>query len=160
MSFQIEFLGLDEFTALMRKGPEIVKEEMLTGINRLTLQGQAISQKEAPFDTGNLRRSITTQKATFAGGEARGSWGTNVPYAKFAEDGRSAGKMPPAGALLGWMGRHGADAKAEFIIRRAIGRKGTTGKKYMEKGRQQIEPKVQAEFRAIALRIIARMGGG
>lgn len=160
MSFSIEFMGLDEFRARMAKGELVVKEEMLRGIDRLTFQGQAISQKEAPFDTGNLRRSITQKKAVYGGGEARGAWGTNIPYAKFAEDGRSAGKMPPKGALLAWMGRHGVDAKSEFIVRRAIGRKGTTGKHYMQKGRQQIEPKVQAEFRAVALRIIARMGGG
>ena len=159
--FEVTISGADELIARYRKAPEIVKREMLKGVDRLTFAGQAISQKEAPVDTGTLRRSITQQKATFAGGEARGAWGTNLPYARPMEEGRRAGApMPPAGVLLGWMRRHGADAKAEFVIRRAIGRKGITGKHYMQKGRLQIQPKVKAEFEAVAQRIVDAMGGG
>jgi hypothetical protein len=77
------------------------------------------------------------------------------------EDGRRAGAaMPPAGALLGWMGRHGVDAKTEFVIRRAIGRKGIKGKHFMQKGRLTIQPKVRTEFVAVRDRIVARLGGG
>lgn len=94
MSFQVEWQGLDEFEAQMRKGPEIVKDEMLKGVNRLTFAGQSISQAAAPVDTGTLRRSIIAKPATFAGGEAKGQWGTNVPYAKYQEYGTRRGIKP------------------------------------------------------------------
>ena len=159
--FEITISGADELIARYRQAPEIVKREMLKGVDRLTFAGQAISQKEAPVDTGTYRRSITQRKATFAGGAATGSWGTNLPYARPIEDGRSAGSaMPPSGVLLGWMRRHGADAKAEFVIRRAIGRKGIKAKHPMRKGRLQIQPKVKAEFEAVAQRIADQLGGG
>ena len=158
--FEVTISGADELIARYRKAPEIVKREMLKGVDRLTFAGQAISQKEAPVDTGTLRRSITQQKATFAGGEARGAWGTNLPYARPMEDGRRAGApMPPAGVLLGWI-RRNAGGASEFVIRRSIGRKGITGKHYMRKGRLQIQPKVKAEFEAVAQRIANAMGGG
>jgi len=97
--FEIVVTGADELIARFRKAPEIVKAEMIKGVDRLTFAGQATSQKEAPVDTGNLRRSITQTKASFAGGSVSGAWGTNVPYAYYAENGRGAGKMPPAGAF-------------------------------------------------------------
>ena len=156
--FEVTISGADELIARYRKAPEIVKREMLKGVDHLTFAGQAISQKEAPVDTGTLRSSITQQKATFAGGEARGAWGTNLPYARYVEFGRGPGKMPPAGALSGWIRRHGGGS--EFVIRRAIGRKGTKPKHFMQKGRLQIQPKVKAEFEAVAQRIANAMGGG
>jgi hypothetical protein len=159
--FEVRVEGADIWIARFRKAPEIVKTEMVKGIDRLTFAGQAVSQKEAPVDTGTYRRSITQHKATFAGGTATGSWGTNLPYARPIEDGRSAGSaMPPSGVLLGWMRRHGADAKAEFVIRRAIGRKGIKAKHPMQKGRLAIQPKVKPEFIAVRDRIVAQVGGG
>lgn len=180
---RVEVIGLDDLLSRMRKAPEVVSEEMLKGIDRMTLQGQALAQKGAPVDTGNLRRSITTQKATFAGGVATGAFGTNLPYAAAKESGRGAGKpMPPPGALVGWMTRHGiplSDAhestsglgaefrvgksayhSIEFLIARAIGRRGIEGKHYMRKAHEELLPKVQAEFKAVVERIVIRMGGG
>ena len=156
--FEIVVTGADELIARFRKAPEIVKTEMIKGVDRLTFAGQATSQKEAPVDTGNLRRSITQTKASFAGGSVSGAWGTNLPYAKYVEFGRGPGKMPPAGALSGWIRRHGGGS--EFVIRRAIGRKGTKGKHFMQKGRVFVQPRVKAEFDAVAQRIASQLGGG
>jgi hypothetical protein len=159
--FEITVEGADELITKFRQAPEIVKEEMLKGIDRLTFAGQAVSMKSSPKDTGTLRRSITQKKAVFAGGEATGAWGTNVPYAKVMEEGRGAGKpMPPSGVLLGWMRRHGIDAKAEYVVRRAIGRKGIKATHFMKQGRDAIEPKVTAEFTAVVQRIVNRITGG
>src|SRR4051812_37905853 len=87
MEFEMHEEGVVELTAKMRSAPQIVKAEMIKGIDRLTFFGQATSMKEARVRTGTMRRSITQQKATFAGGEATGSWGTNIPYAKYQEYG-------------------------------------------------------------------------
>lgn len=180
---QIDFIGLDAFTEQMQQGPEIVREEMIAGVDRLTRAGRAIAMKAAPFDTGHLRRSITQEKASFAGGQVSGAFGTNVPYAAAMESGRGAGKaMPPPGALVGWMRRHGialsefhestpgltADDRfgtspyhqIEFAIARAIGKRGIPGHFYMKKAKDELTPKVQAEFKAVADRIVKRMGGG
>jgi HK97 gp10 family phage protein len=126
MSFSIEFMGLDEFRARMAKGELVVKEEMLRGIDRMTLKGQSLSQGKVGVRTGTLRRSIAYKKATWAGGGATGSWGTNVTYAKFHE----------------------------------FGTRYQTGRFYLRDAGKELTPEVQAEFRAVALRIIARMGGG
>jgi hypothetical protein len=90
------------------------------------------------------------------GGAIRGAWGTNVPYARPMEDGRAAGSaMPPSGALLGWMGRHGIDAKFEFVVRRAIGRHGIAGKHYMKRAHDEVRPFLRRELQAAVKRTLA-----
>lgn len=85
----------------------------------------------APVDLGAFRKSIlykTTRKGLLVEGEV---YSTDTPDAKVAvvEYGRLPGrKMPPKGALLGWMSRHGWDPRKEFVLRRAIGRDGIKGK--------------------------------
>jgi hypothetical protein len=40
---------------------------------------------------------------------------------------RPGGRLPPTGALVGWMLRHGMDPRNEFALRRKIARDGTKG---------------------------------
>lgn len=43
---------------------------------------------------------------------------------------RPGARMPPAGVLLPWMARHGIPEDREFVVRRAIGRRGLQGQPF------------------------------
>lgn len=154
--FEIKVMGLDEYRNRMQKGPEVVKGIFVRTVNFLTGQGRSVSQRLVGVDTGRLRSSISQTKATFAGGEVRGAWGTNVPYARHHETGRPPGKMPPIDAIQGWATRHGANA---FLVARAIGRRGTKGKFFMRDAKAKIEPLVRTEFAKARDQIVKAMGG-
>lgn len=85
----------------------------------------------SPVDLGAFRKSIfyrTTRRGLLVEGEV---YATDTPDGKVAviEYGRLPGrKMPPSGALLGWMSRHGWDPRKEFVLRRAIAEHGIKGK--------------------------------
>jgi hypothetical protein len=144
------------YAAAMHKAPQVLKRETITAVNRVTTEGEAKAKRYVPTDTHNLQRSITMVAAREMGGAIRGAWGTNVPYARPMEDGRAAGSaMPPSGALLGWMGRHGIDAKFEFVVRRAIGRHGIAGKHYMKRAHDEVRPFLRRELQAAVKRTLA-----
>jgi hypothetical protein len=64
-----------------------------------------------------------------------------APQSIFVERGRRIGaKMPPGGVLLGWMARHGIPARAQFVVRRAIARRGIPARPFMAPLAQQLEP--------------------
>lgn len=97
----------------------------------LGLLAQLTARREAPKDTGTLRRSIMLQATPVM---ARVS--TPLVYAPVMEFGRRPGaKMPPPRVLLGWARRHGfgIDSGTLFVIARAIGRRGLKGHFYMQK---------------------------
>ena len=86
----------------------------------------------APSDLGTFRKSIvyrtTVRRQTEVTGEVYSN-DPNTPKVAVIEYGRTPGKkMPPKGALLGWMSRHGIDPRFEFVIRRNIARDGIPGK--------------------------------
>lgn len=91
----------------------------------------------APVDLGAFRRSIVYRTTLKRGVEVEGEvYSTDTPRAKVAviEYGRTPGKkMPPKGALLGWMSRHGIPASAEFLVRRKIGKEGIKAKEPFRK---------------------------
>lgn len=93
------------------------------------LQGEARKNiySVGAVDTGRLGNSIGIEND----GDMSRLVGTNLTYAPTVEEGRKAGaKMPPAGALLAWMGRHGISADSEFAIRRGIARNGIAARPF------------------------------
>lgn len=95
------------------------------------------AKSHAPVWLGTLRSSGhvrlprvtgTTAEVTFGFGGAAGG------YARVMDEGRRPGaKMPPKGSMLAWMSSKGIDPKKEFIVRRAIGRKGIRARRFFEK---------------------------
>lgn len=151
-----------QITALTKRfalAPVILAEEMRTGATRAILAVEGKAKELAPVDTGTLRRSITHDVQPMAGG-IRASAGSAVPYAEVVEKGRGAGKpMPPTGSLLGWMRRHGIDEGAEFVIRRAIGRRGIPARPYLSRALRELRPQISAEIRQIPARVVGRLRG-
>lgn len=149
MDFEIRFDDAKAFAQRLQAAPEIVGDEMTQGIDRLTIQGEAFTKAETPVRTGLLRRSIAHKPATFGGGVATGSWGTATPYARYVEDGR--GPVVARGRALRFT------IGGTVFYRKRVGP--AAGKGMFRKATQRIRPMVDREFRAVAARIIARMGG-
>lgn len=123
-------------TALMH---EIGKSAVSDMQSRLKSQGKV--------DTGNLVNAIQYRiedrrgrQTLYVGPRAKDA---NVePYDAVIEFGRTPGsRMPPDGALLPWMSRHGIPAEKEYIIRRGIGLHGLRGQPfpYVEPAAQSLE---------------------
>lgn len=162
---EVTFMGLDEARERWRKAPEIVKDEMIKGVDRVVAIGFTVSKSIVPVGVSrNLSRSLIQLPARVTADGVQGAWRAGPPsagaYADVMERGRRPGApMPPQGVLLGWMAAKGIPADREFVIRRAIGRKGIVGKHYMEKGRIEVQQRIRGEFTNVRDRIVARMGG-
>jgi hypothetical protein len=131
--------------------------ELQRAMTRSVIQVEADAKELVPVDTHNLQRSITHEVSAQLGGVV-GRVGTNVPYGKIVEEGRTPGKMPPAGALLGWMARHKIPAEAEYVVRRAINRK-KTPRPYLKPALQKNLAAIDREFQQVVPRILAKLAG-
>lgn len=146
-------IDVSAFTALGQRfanaGP-IVAREMKTAMQRSTAQIQHDAQVLVPVDLGHLRRSLTTNVTP-----TLGRVGTNLVYGPAIEFGLKPGQaFPPPGALLGWMGRHGIPASAEFLVRRKIFRKGTTPQPYLVPAFEKNQRAIEREFALAADRAL------
>ncbi len=147
---RVEFQHYDQFAERLRQAPEIVREEMGRGVERAAQAGEGQAKRLAPVKTGNLRRSITHTKASFAGGSVSASYGTNVPYARWVEEGRGPVVARNARVLRFTIG-------GKVFFRKRVGP--ARGKRFMKGSRDWLEPQLHAEFRAVVQRIINRIGG-
>lgn len=139
---------------------KVIEAEVLAASQRSILAVEGLAKRYVPVDTGHLRRSITSESRPVAGG-VRAVAGTNVPYAEAVEKGRRAGAaMPPGDVLTGWLRRKGIDPSAEFVIRRAIGRRGIPAKPYLDRAFAELKPRIAAEFAAVPKRVLARLAAG
>jgi len=129
---------------------QIVGDEMRQGIDRVTIRGEAITKANTGVKTGHGRRSIAHKPATFGGGVASGSWGTNVPYMKIHEDGRG-----PVVASPGKMLRFEIGGKVLF--RKRVGP--AAGRHMFRKAAIQVRRMVRMEMSAAMRRIVSRLGG-
>lgn len=145
---KIEAPALAEFARSYGNARTIIEEEMTNGVNRAAMAGEAQAKRVAPVKTGHLRRSITHTKASFAGGTATASYGTNVPYARWVEEGR--GPVVAKGKALRFT------IGGKVLFRKRVGP--AKGKFYMRKSREWLEPQLNTEFRAVIVRILRRLG--
>ena len=109
-------------------------------IRTVTLLGERYAREGVVKDTAGLARSIES--------EAKGLNGRVFSLAAHAlpvEFGRRAGaRMPPTsrdgrpGPLVGWLRRHGIPIEAEFVVARAIARRGIKGRFFMRKAHQRL----------------------
>lgn len=160
MDMEFDFLTVNRMGQTYAGGSQIVLEETRTGITRAVIQIEADAKRMVPTDTHTLQRSLT-HEVTTQGQNVTGRAGTNLTYAPVVEKGRSAGAaMPPQGALLGWMRRHGIDASAEFVVRRAIGRRGTRPRPYLKPALDKNRPAITREMTAVLKRIGDRLATG
>lgn len=112
----------------------VTDKRMLQGLERggkiLVDTAKQITQEEGAIGatkeySGGWRFSLEAgrgdRRVGFLYNEAR--------HAFWAEHGRGSGRMPPSNAIRQWMAFKGIPPDREFVIRRAIGRKGTVKRK-------------------------------
>lgn len=152
----ITVANLEPLVGRLNGSAALLEAELLTAMQRVTLQVQHDAMAVSPVDTGTLRRAWAV-KAT----PLEGVVSNNVPYAPTMEYGRRPGAaLPPDGALLGWLGRHGIPAEAEFVVRRAIARRGIAGKHMAQQALDKNRAGIMQEFQQAAQRFAAKVAGG
>jgi len=148
---ELEVQGLDELQAKLQ--PELFGPPIREAMTKWALDTEARAKQYAPKDTGSLARSITHELA--AGTiplQARVY--TKMVYASVMEHGRRPGaKMPPSGVLLGWMRRHGIPQEMEFVLRRSIGRKGITARKFFSRAIKESQRRAEGFFNEASRKI-------
>jgi hypothetical protein len=84
-----------------------------------------------------------------------------VNYARYVEEGRRPGRMPPPAALEGWARRKTGSISAAFLIARAIGRRGTRPQPYLKPALDRNRQAIGREMGvAVPKRILARLKAG
>ena len=156
MSFTLEIDATDalELAAKYEGATKVLATELETAMVRTVAVLQLDIQTAAPVWQGNARRSVTTTASA-----TKGTVGTNLVHAIVQlETGRAAGApMPPQGSLLAWMAWKKIPAEREFLIRRAIARKGIPAKHLFTKALAENRSAIDQEFRASLQRVIARL---
>jgi phage gpG-like protein len=161
MDLQVDAGEIVAFGRSCAGAEPVVRTEMATAMERSIRAVEGRAKAVVPTDTHHLQRSITSRVVPAAGAGVVGLVGTNVPYGEVVEKGRGAGKpMPPTGSLLGWMRRHGIEAKLEYVVRRGIGRRGIPARPYLSRALGELEPEVRREFAQVMGRVLRRLGGG
>ena len=121
---------------------------------------------------GTLRQAIWYQMANNAksvtvgpglGNKATaGPTGSPRNYGVFVERGRAAGKWPPRNVLRAWiqrkLGQDPDEGGLEFLIRRAIGRRGVRARPFMDPAARTVGPKIPAIMAREIAREINRKG--
>lgn len=99
-------------------------------LRRRAVRVEARAKQLAPVDTGRLRASIHIVGPLLVGGRLVFYVVTASGYGRWVHDGRQPGRQPPTLALEGWARRHGAGG-AEFVIARAVGRRGIPARPFL-----------------------------
>lgn len=154
--FEVTFDDAKAFADRMRGAEGVVKSEMLSATDRLTLAGERFAKQNLTSNgsvvTGNLRRGVTATAAFWAGGQVTGKYGTAVPYAKYVEKGRGPIVAGPGRVL-----RFKPKGSSGYIYRKRVGP--AKAKPFIGPSVRQLRPLVQREYNAAVKRIIARAGG-
>lgn len=144
-----------ELVALERRFgtvPNAIVRGAVPGMRRVVLTAERNAKRDVRVDRGDLRRSITSVVEVH-GTTVVGRWGSNKPHARPNEFGRAAGgRMPPQGVLVasGWLRRHGIPESAEFVVRRAIARRGIKAQPFIRRP--------AAELRTLLVRELGHLG--
>jgi phage gpG-like protein len=149
-------VNANELAALGRRfaaAEPVIAESFRYAMVRSTAVVQHDAMVAAPVDTGTLRRSIAVEVTPYVG-----TIGSALVYAPVVEYGRRPNKpMPPRGSLVPWMRRHDIDERAEFVIRRAIGRHGTPARPYLVPALERNRRAIEREFDIAIERIVKRL---
>lgn len=145
-------MGIDAKPAILH--------EMTTAMHRVVIKGERQAKSTAKHDTGDNRRRHTSTVEPVSGG-VLGTIGTNSPHGPTVEFGRRPGaKMPPKGVLLGWMRRHNVPADREFVLRRAIARRGILGDHNIQHTVEGLVPDLRHQFGGVGPRVLQRLVKG
>jgi len=149
MSFSIDTSEVERLAKDLTGAERIIDEEMLRGMQRVSLQVEASAKALAPVQTGHLRRSITNQ-VTAHGKSIVARIGTNVPYARYVEEGRGPIEAGPGRVLRFEIG-------GQVFYRKRVGP--ARPKPYMKPALVANRSRIVREFSTVVpKRIVERVG--
>lgn len=122
----VEVIGIDGAIKKFQEISDKFQDDLKVAVIGSAFKIETDAKRRAPSDTGRLRSSIQTEIRK-AGFEAVVF--SDVNYAEAVEVGTKP-HFPPPGALAGWARRHGMSGK-EYLIARAISRRGTQAQPFM-----------------------------
>lgn len=147
MSFAVDASDFDRFGNRVQGAERIVGNVLTRGVDRLTIATEGFAKEGVGVRTGTLRRSLAHVPASFAGGVATGSVGTNVPYARIHEEGR--GPVVARGKALRFT------VGGKTIYRKRVGP--AAGRWYMKKARARVAPLLRREAQRMGAEIVAEV---
>jgi hypothetical protein len=156
MSITVRLEGAKELQAGLRAAPQALASETRTAMEASLLLVEGTARTLADKDTGRMAGSITHSIAG-SGANLTGRTGPSVAYGIFREKGRKPGRMPPVEAVAGWARRHGMNP---FLVARAIGRKGSKPRPFMEPAYRQNAGKIVQLFGRVGARVISTIARG
>lgn len=147
---------------------EGVRPRVRAGVDKIGRRLQADMRtrltKARKIDTGRLYKAVAyrvkedAESVSVEVGPRVGDPGI-APIDLVVDQGRRPGApMPPKGALLGWMSRHGVPERAEYPIRRAIGRRGIPATPFIEVSLERSRA-VPAEIEEVVQFVVRQFGG-
>ncbi len=116
-----------ELVRAFKKAPAVMMRSIDRKLGRGALEVAREAKIKAPKARSLLTNSIRSSRVRL--GEYLISAGTN--YAGYVEEGTRRGGWPSKQVLAVWMSARGIDASLNFVIARAIYRKGTREQPYM-----------------------------
>jgi hypothetical protein len=157
MDLRVDVSDAYRYAAKMRRGPQIVSEEMGKAGKEVGTLLERLFKAAAAVWRGHLRRSIT-HKVTVTSLYTTTTVGTNVPYARTRNYGRRPGATPPPTApIAAWLASKGGDPKRAYVVARAIGRRGIPGDFFITGTFKKSEGQVRAIYRKVPGRVVARL---
>lgn len=132
--YQVELRGAEVALAKVTDA-RLVAIPLRKTMDELSLLAQARAREGAPRDTGTLARSLLREAQPLMSRVY-----SLLVYAPVMERGRRPGaKMPPPDALAGWARRHGFRPGMEFVLARAIARRGIRGRFFMRAAAEAVQ---------------------
>lgn len=149
-------IDLKNYQEILAKMAQQAKFDPLKKLlNKAALLGQRTARENAPRDTAALQRDIQIEMQPFSSRVF-----TTLTYAPVMEFGRRPGaKMPPPGVLQGWMRRHGF-LGSEFVLARAIAKRGIKGRFFMKAAKDKVEAELPNMLDDMKAEVEAQWGGG
>jgi hypothetical protein len=158
MPVTLRLEGADRLEAALRRSPQVVAQEQVRAMTRALLLVEGDARRNVRQDSRQLMNSIT-HRQRMAGEALVGEVGPSVRYGVYVERGTRP-HWPPRAPLEGWARRHGIPV---YAVQRAIARRGTRARPFLEPAFRKNEPAIVRLFAAAGARItatLATLSGG
>lgn len=149
--YQIQVTGMTEVTKGMQNASKAFDAIMERALNQSLTAVTNMAKQNAPYKSGNLRRSITNEPL----GKLRGIVTANTPYAKYVEVGTAPHTIVPKRAKVLAFKSGGS-----MVFTKKVNHPGFSGRFYMKRTTVQGTPIVQRYFSDAVKQFVRLVGNG
>lgn len=152
-NLRIEVIGAKELSDAFRKAPQQVTSILKNAVGKTADLVERKAKNYAPIHYGPLRGSIHTEGPTVSTTNIVATVGTNLEYAPYQEYGtgiygpKKAPIKPVNKKVLAWK------KNGQWIIARSV--KGTPGKFYMKRAREDGKAYIESVLKDVSSKIMA-----